>query len=260
MRKLIKKILKWLNQLVPHAIRIRTDPAAYGINRFMRFIAMEVKPTDRVLDAGAGSRPYKNYFSHAKYQSTDRDHKLIEGGCLKEKHTFICSLENLPNPDNSYDVVINTQVLEHVQYPQRVINEFFRILKPGGSLFLTAPQGWGVHGAPYHYFNFTKYGLESLFNNAGFNIIFIEPMGGMFWYLAKRIRTLPNYIFSQYVFKGEIGSEIFKPGLKAYLLTPFYFLSIPICVWIIPLACFYLDKLDKKRDYTLNYACCCKKP
>jgi len=39
------------------------------------------------------------------------------------------------------NAIINTQVLEHVEYPQKVLDEFYRILAPGGKLFLTAPQG-----------------------------------------------------------------------------------------------------------------------
>jgi len=66
----------------------------------------------------------------------------------QKMHNFICSLDNIPKPNNSYGVIINTQVLEHVAEPQKVITEFYRILKPKGKLFLTAPQGWGIHGEP----------------------------------------------------------------------------------------------------------------
>jgi len=37
----------------------------------MEYASTEVKDGERVLDAGAGSRPYKKYFAHAKYESTD---------------------------------------------------------------------------------------------------------------------------------------------------------------------------------------------
>ncbi len=230
--------------LIPGFIRNRVDTEAFGIIKFMTFVAKKIRPSDKVLDAGAGSCPYKKYFSHAKYESTDI--------FSKSKHDFICSLDKIPKPDNFYDVIINTQVLEHVEYPQKVINEFYRILKPGGKLFLTAPQGWGLHEEPYHFFNFTKFGLESLFKNAGFEIIFIEPRGGIFWYLGYRIRTLPDYIFSQYKDSAELKSKSL-----AYMLFPFYLLAKPICEYLIPLSFFYLDRLDRKQGYTLGYACYC---
>jgi SAM-dependent methyltransferase len=132
--------------LIPNFLRIRTDAEEFGIVDFMKFASRNVKSSDIVLDAGAGSCPYKKYFVHAKYESTDFENIFDQS--LKNKHDFICSLDKIPKPDNYYNIIINTQVLEHVKYPQKVINEFYRTLKPGGKLFLTAPQGWGVHGAP----------------------------------------------------------------------------------------------------------------
>jgi len=249
-------VVRFIRKLIPRYITMRTDAEAYGITQFMEFASGQVKPSDKVLDAGAGSRPYEKYFAHAQYESTDFDDIFDKSS--KDKHDFICTLDKIPREDNSYDVVINTQVLEHVEAPQAAVDEFYRILKPGGKLFLTAPQGWGIHGAPYHFFNFTKYGLESLFRKAGFKIEFIKPRGGMFWYVGKRIRTLPGYIYSQHSLKRG-GSGGGKSAVLSVLLLPFYLLSIPVCGWFIPLAFFYLDRLDKKQDYTLGYACYCIK-
>ncbi len=68
----------------------------------------------------------KEHFSHAKYESTDI--MALPG----IEHDFLCSLDNIPKLDNCYDVVLCTQVLEHVEYPQAVVHELFRILKQGG--------------------------------------------------------------------------------------------------------------------------------
>jgi len=239
-------------KLIPDFILTRIDAETFSIVKFVEFVSKEVKSSDKVLDAGAGSCPYKMYVSHASYESTDFD-DIFDKSSI-DKHDFICSLDNIPKSDNSYDVIVNTQVLEHVEFPQEVINEFYRILKPGGKLFLTAPQGWGVHGEPYHFFNFTKYGLESLFKNAGFKITFIKPRGGIFWYLGNRIKILPNYIFLQYVKQRNL-----KSVLMSIILFPFYLISVPICSFLIPLLFFCLDRLDKKQDYTLGYACYCVK-
>jgi len=250
----IKNSLRVLNSaLIPSCLSRRLDAEIFGIVDFMQFASKEVNPSDIVLDAGAGSAPYKKYFSHAHYESTDFEDIFDQSS--KTIHDFICTLDDLPKPDASYDAIINTQVLEHVEYPQKVIDEFFRVLKPGGKLFLTAPQGWGVHGAPYHFFNFTKYGLESLFKNAGFRIVFIKARGGMFWYLGKRIKTVPFYIFAQFLYQNGV----FRPRPLALVLLPIYLCSLPICLFIIPLLCFYLDRLDKAQDFTLGYSCYCLK-
>ena len=238
------------------ALRLRADAEAYGIQEFIRSAGSLARETDVVLDAGAGDCPYKIYFMHTIYESCDITQNSAG------THTFLCDVQSIPRPDNTYNVVISTQVLDDVPYPQRVIDECFRILKPGGSLFLTAPQGWGIHNAPYHFFGFTCYGLKLLFDNAGFETLFIKPRGGIFWYLGRRIRGLPTYLYKQDVAgpDGESSArEQFKAGLNASLLKPLYFLAYPVCRYVIPLICFYLDRIDRRQDYTLGYACHCVK-
>lgn len=243
-----------MRKLIPRFLRIplqgliqRTNAERFGIDQFLRSVSNSVSPTDRMLDAGAGGRDYRAYFAHARYESTDITTKYNRSG---EHHTFISELHHIPVADNSYDVIVNTQVLEHVEFPQVVVNELHRILKPNGRLFLTAPQSWGIHMAPYHFFNFTRYGLESLFNNAHFEVELIKPNGGIFWNLSKMISKLPNYIFSGYREKETWVS---------FMLYPFYIVLKPLCEAIFPLALFYLDSLDMNQGWTIGYLCCCRK-
>ncbi len=236
-----KKIIDTLKRCY-RAFQKRTDPERYSIAQFMEQISREVTAGDIVLDAGAGVLPYKDYFSHAQYEATDFSEKAGGG------YDFICTLDAVPRGDAYYSVIVCTQVLEHVPYPQKVINEFYRILKPGGKLFLTVPQGWPVHQAPHHYYNFTQYGLELLFDNAGFKTKFIRSRGGIFWYLGKRIGYAPHYIWRQY--KNSIAGTLFFP---LYKIADF------ICKNIICITLFYFDRLDKKQHCTLGYACYCTK-
>ena len=254
-RRVTKKVVA---AVVPEALRLRVDAETYGIVRFMKFASSQAKPTDRVLDAGAGSCPYRKYFAHATYESTDFE-EIFEQSC-RGMHTFLCSLDNIPRPANTYDVIINTQVLMHVAEPQKVLNEFCRVLKPGGRLFLTAPQGWAVISAPYHFFNFTNFGLELLLRRAGLEIEFIKPRGGMFWYLGDRVRRLPQYVLYQYLF--DEGPRSLKPHIRpaAALMLPVYLVAYPLCEILIPLLFFYLDRLDRKQAFTLGYSCYCRKP
>jgi SAM-dependent methyltransferase len=161
LKKIRRVLLFVVQKIIPYPLRLRIDASRFGIVKFMEYAAKEIAPASKVLDAGAGSRPYQKYFSHTQYQSTDFEDAFNQAA--KKNHDFICSLDKIPQPDNTYDVIINTQVLEHVANPQAVINEFYRVLKNGGKLFLTAPQGWGLHGEPYNFFNFTCYGLKLLF-------------------------------------------------------------------------------------------------
>jgi SAM-dependent methyltransferase len=58
--------------------------------------------------------------------------------------------ENLPFRDNSFDVVISLQVLEHVEQPAAVLCEIYRILKPGGWFYLTCPNYLSFHEGHYN--------------------------------------------------------------------------------------------------------------
>ena len=64
--------------------------------------------------------------------------------------------------DSVFDVVLCTEVLEHLPEPQRAVDEMFRVLKPGGTLVLTTRFLFPLHDAPHDYFRFTKYGLRYL--------------------------------------------------------------------------------------------------
>jgi len=238
-----------ISRFTPLFLKKVLNTEGFYIDKFMVFASNIIGYKNTVLDVGAGSKPYKKHFLHTTYQSCD----------IVGKHDFLCSADKIPVPDNTYDCLIATQMLEHVEYPQRVVNEFYRVLRKGGQLFLTAPQGWGIHGEPYHYYNFTMYGLQSLFKNSGFQIEFIKPRGGMFWYLSKRIQTLPFYVLQQYFFEKENGVVKFKPTIIGILLVPLWLVSIPFCNLLIPLTFYFLDKLDKKQDYTLGYSCYCTK-
>jgi SAM-dependent methyltransferase len=63
----------------------------------------------------------------------------------------------------SFGVVLCTGLLEHVPDPQRLIDEFHRILKPGGRLILSASAVFPFHGGPDNFFHFTINGVRLLF-------------------------------------------------------------------------------------------------
>ncbi|MEI6150594.1 MAG: methyltransferase domain-containing protein, partial [bacterium] len=84
----------------------------------------------------------------------------------------LLTAENLTQePSDSYDVVLSTQVLEHVENPAAYLAECRRILKPGGQLFLTTHGMYEEHGCPHDYFRWTSEGLEKLVASSGFQVV-----------------------------------------------------------------------------------------
>ncbi len=49
------------------------------------------------------------------------------------------NIEALSFADQSFDIILSNDVLEHVNLPERAVAEIYRILKPGGEFFMTVP-------------------------------------------------------------------------------------------------------------------------
>lgn len=64
---------------------------------------------------------------------------------------FICaSGDATPVEDSSVDVVVSFETIEHVPNDELLLQEFYRILKPGGRLICSTPNQWPLSIAPYH--------------------------------------------------------------------------------------------------------------
>lgn len=78
--------------------------------------------------------------------------------------TIVADLQSCPQiASHSYDVIVCTQVLEHIANPFLAAAELDRILKPGGHLLLTVPAAYPYHAIPRDYWRFTRDSLQVLF-------------------------------------------------------------------------------------------------
>lgn len=116
-----------------------------------RFVAAHASSL-RTLDIGAQNGPYAAHFPRRVALDIQR------GAGVQ----VIGDVQALGIRDASVDVVLCTEVLEHVPDPQRAIDEMYRVLVPGGQLLLTTRFLFPIHDAPHDYFRFTKYGLRYL--------------------------------------------------------------------------------------------------
>lgn len=156
----------------------------------------------RILDAGAGELKNRQYCDHLDYVSQDFcQYKGTEGGAPDEglqshgwdttRIDLVSDITAIPAPDASFDAILCSEVLEHVPEPTHALNEFSRLLKPGGVMILTAPFGSNVHMAPYHYCSgFSKYWYEYHLTQRGFRIEMLTPNGDWFALLLQEITRL----------------------------------------------------------------------
>lgn len=94
----------------------------------------------------------------------------------KTNPDVVADAVKLPFQDASVDLVICTEVLEHLVTPALCIDEIWRVIKPGGILIGSAPFVFPVHGDPNDYYRYTDSGLRTMFKK--FSVVEIEPMGG----------------------------------------------------------------------------------
>ena len=137
------------------------DDPAYVTLRLLREevedFAKQIVPPATVLDLGAGSVPYAPLFNSAiHYVSVDLEKRYPTRLVADFAHA-------LPFGDGVIDVVLCTQVLEHVANPESVAKEIHRVLKPSGKGLITVPFAWEIHHYPDDCHRFTPFSLQRLF-------------------------------------------------------------------------------------------------
>lgn len=153
----------------------------------------------RLLDAGAGELLNKPlceqmiYVSQdfCQYEGTGDGKGLQTGRWDTSLIDLVCDITAIPEPDAAFDVILCSEVLEHVPDPLAVLNEFARLLRPEGKLILTVPFASLVHFAPY-YFNsgFSRYWYEHHLESRGFTIEELTPNGDWFAFCHQELRRL----------------------------------------------------------------------
>jgi SAM-dependent methyltransferase len=130
-----------------------------------------IESTDRliILDYGAGVSPYRYLFPNSEYRRADI-------GDLVKPDYLIKQDGSVPEESNVFDMVLSTQVLEHVDDPEAYLCECFRLLKPGGVLVLTTHGTFEDHGCPYDFRRWTADGLKLDLEKAGFEVTALNKL------------------------------------------------------------------------------------
>ena len=100
---------------------------------------------------------------------------LLKEDEIELKVCDVESVEGLPFPDESFDVIYNKSFLEHLVHPDIFLKEAYRILKPGGKILCLVPD-WESNYKTYfddftHRTPFTKPALEDIFKICDFERI-----------------------------------------------------------------------------------------
>jgi SAM-dependent methyltransferase len=222
-------IYRGLQSSLPAPVRRYILHFEAAIEEAVAGFASGLAPGARILDAGAGEGSYKHLFAKQRYTGVDLG--IGDSNWNYASLDAIADLTAIPFHDGTFDAAINVVTLEHVREPEIVIAELARVLKRGGQMLLIVPHEWEEHQIPHDFFRYTRYGVQHLLEKAGLKAVAIEPVGGFFRLLSRRL----------------FNALQFFPGPLFFIAALFF--GPPALV--MPL----LDGLDKERRFTMGFIC-----
>ena len=216
---------------------------SYWLRKHIRGFSLRIgNKFPLILDVGSRKQPYKSIFRFQKYVAID-----IEKGEVD----LIADICNLPLKEGIADLVICTEVLEHVQNTQEALKNLNRVIKKGGYLILSTPLLIGEHDF-VDYFRFTESALRYYLEKYGFEVVEFKRRGGIFSALYGILRSVPSQILPHTTNAPPSLQNDQKNVLKNSLFLLLSIISLPLVKIVI-----VLDRLDKRKEFTLGYELCC---
>ena len=188
--------------------RARTNPERWGMLRryvfeYFRDELAGRDPKEVVVDLGTGTSPYRALLS--KFE------RFVGVDFFPYEMVSVVAdvTKPLPFRDASCDLVLCSEVLEHIPNHGELIREIARILKSGGSCLGSVPFLWPVHYAPYDFLRYTPFMLERLFREAGFANVSVKGMGRP----ADVYKNIGDQFFTIHLLETKFSDNRWKHGL-----------------------------------------------
>ena len=163
----------------------------------------------KTLDVGCGTKPYEKYFISSEYIGLE-----IETTVHREvsKADFFYDGTKFPFNNNEFDSIVTNQVFEHVFNPDSFLNEINRVLKKNGILLLTVPFVWDEHEQPYDFARYSSFGIKSVLEKNGFEII-------------DQRKTVTNFgviiqLINGYIYKMTVRNSLIRQIVTVLVMFP----------------------------------------
>ncbi len=199
-------------QFQPSFVAIFINPfyfARKGLFENISFLAKHIN--GKTLDVGCGRKPYERLFSSSQYVGLEIDSTENR---LNKKADFYYDGSFFPFQDKEFDSIVVNQVFEHVFNPTEFLFEVNRVLKMDGILLMTVPFVWDEHEQPHDFARYSSFGLLSLLQNKGFQVIEHRKS-------INDIRVIFQ-LLNAYIYKKTFtGNAYINVFLTMFLIAPF---------------------------------------
>jgi len=185
--------------------------------KFLEQTASRLDTKAEVLDIGAGRGDFKTIFSHCRYTGLD----IYP---YPELDLAVDLIELCPFKEESFDLIVMANVIEHVFEYRKLVSRAAKLLKPGGRLLITVPFLLKLHQEPVDYHRYTRYALQQLGSENGLTAevldgyynplaLMDEGIGNVWEYCLPRTSGFAKLLTKA----GIFGSQKFSNYLKKLL-------------------------------------------
>ena len=232
-------------QFFPSILGLFINPyyvARKGLAKHVKELAVSI--TGKTLDIGCGTKPYAHLYQSNEYVGLEID---TPQNRANKQADFYYDGNNFPFEDESFDSVVANEVFEHVFNPDQFLGEMLRILKPQGLVLLTMPFVWDEHEQPYDYARYSSFGIKSLLEKHGFEIV--EQRKSM-----DDIRVIFQLI-NIYIYKKTVTKNaLINVLITLVFMAPFNIIGELLSMITPRNPDLYLDNIVLARKAVTNYA------
>jgi len=170
------------NLAIPEFIHRRLDEIVKTFGPYRK--------SNRLLDVGCGAGSFLQAAARSNWQAfgVEISRTAAAHVCGQGFEVFCGELEAANYPDGYFDVVVASELLEHLVDPRGLLSEIARILRPGGLLWATTPHGrgisarlldlsWTVVAPPEHLQLFSVFSIKALLHDIGFQRVKVSTRG-----------------------------------------------------------------------------------
>jgi 2-polyprenyl-3-methyl-5-hydroxy-6-metoxy-1,4-benzoquinol methylase len=206
------------NLSVPTFVGARLDEIISGFSRYRR--------NNRLLEVGFGAGTILEAASRAGWEvfGVEVSSSAVEHAKARGFDVFNGELREAKYPAEHFDVVVASEILEHISDPQNLLGEVSRVLRPGGLFWATTPNSrsvsarvlgakWSAIAPPEHLHLFSRRGMRQMLSMAGFRRINIYTEGLNPYEIVEHLKGQTSDS------GGEAGHEGHRRVAKGYDLN-----------------------------------------